>query len=323
MVTEIEKNLVIGIDIGGTGTKIGVVDARGDILARDEGIATRAYSTFDAYIDDVYKAITRLITATDSEGLIRGIGVGAPDSNYYTGNIEHAFNLPWKGVLPLAQMLSKKSGIPVRVTNDANAAAIGEMTYGTAKGMKDFIVLTLGTGVGSGIVINGHLVYGCDGFAGELGHVTMVRGKEGRLCGCGRYGCLEAYCSATGVARTAMEMLEKINEPSLLRNIKEITSRDVYEAARNNDKLAREIFEFTGNMLGEAIADFIAFSSPEAIILFGGLTRAGEYLLSPIKRSVDKNILHTFKGKSKILISQLKDSDAAILGASALAWELN
>lgn len=323
MVTEIEKNLVIGIDIGGTGTKIGVVDARGDILARDEGIATRAYSTFDAYIDDVYKVITRLITATDSEGLIRGIGVGAPDSNYYTGNIEHAFNLPWKGVLPLAQMLSKKSGIPVRVTNDANAAAIGEMTYGTAKGMKDFIVLTLGTGVGSGIVINGHLVYGCDGFAGELGHVTMVRGKEGRLCGCGRYGCLEAYCSATGVARTAMEMLEKINEPSLLRNIKEITSRDVYEAARNNDKLAREIFEFTGNMLGEAIADFIAFSSPEAIILFGGLTRAGEYLLSPIKRSVDKNILHTFKGKSKILISQLKDSDAAILGASALAWELN
>ncbi len=323
MVTEIEKNLVIGIDIGGTGTKIGVVDARGDILARDEGIATRAYSTFDAYIDDVYKAITRLITATDSEGLIRGIGVGAPDSNYYTGNIEHAFNLPWKGVLPLAQMLSKKSGIPVRVTNDANAAAIGEMTYGTAKGMKDFIVLTLGTGVGSGIVINGHLVYGCDGFAGELGHVTMVRGKEGRLCGCGRHGCLEAYCSATGVARTAMEMLEKINEPSLLRNIKEITSRDVYEAARNNDKLAREIFEFTGNMLGEAIADFIAFSSPEAIILFGGLTRAGEYLLSPIKRSVDKNILHTFKGKSKILISQLKDSDAAILGASALAWELN
>lgn len=323
MVTEIEKNLVIGIDIGGTGTKIGVVDARGDILARDEGIATRAYSTFDAYIDDVYKAITRLITATDSEGLIRGIGVGAPDSNYYTGNIEHAFNLPWKGVLPLAQMLSKKSGIPVRVTNDANAAAIGEMTYGTAKGMKDFIVLTLGTGVGSGIVINGHLVYGCDGFAGELGHVTMVRGKEGRLCGCGRHGCLEAYCSATGVARTAMEMLEKINEPSLLRNIKEITSRDVYEAARNNDKLAREIFEFTGNMLGEAIADFIAFSSPEAIILFGGLTRAGEYLLNPIKRSVDKNILHTFKGKSKILISQLKDSDAAILGASALAWELN
>lgn len=321
MVTDVKKNLVIGIDIGGTGTKIGIVDARGEILARDEGIATGSFSTFESYINAIDNVVKRLIKATGSEGLIRGIGVGAPDSNYYTGNIEHAFNLPWKGILPLADMLSKKCGIPVHVTNDANAAAIGEMTYGTAKGMKNFIVITLGTGVGSGIVINGELVYGCDGFAGELGHVTMVRGKEGRKCGCGRRGCLEAYCSATGVARTAHEMLESMNDKSLLRNIKEITSRDVYEAAKNGDKIALEIFDRTGTMLGEAIADFIAFSSPEAVILFGGLSRAGDLLLNPVKRAVDANILHTFKGKAQILISQLRDSDAAILGASALAWE--
>lgn len=321
MVTDVEKNLVIGIDIGGTGTKIGIVDARGEILARDEGIATASYATFEEFVDAMNDVIKRLITATGSEGRIRGVGVGAPDSNFYTGNIEHAFNLPWKGVLPLADMLSRRSGIPVYVTNDANAAAIGEMTYGTAKGMKNFIVITLGTGVGSGIVINGQLVYGCDGFAGELGHVTMVRGNEGRMCGCGRRGCLEAYCSATGVARTAKEMLVSMNEPSMLRDIKEITSRDVYEAARKGDKIALEIFEKTGTMLGEAIADFIAFSSPEAVILFGGLARAGKYLLEPLQKAVDKNILHTFKGKAKILVSKLRDSDAAILGASALAWE--
>lgn len=321
MITNVGKNLVIGVDIGGTGTKIGIVDARGEILARDEGIATGSHPSFESFVDAMNSVIQRLILATGSEGRIRGIGVGAPDSNYYTGNIEHAFNLPWKGILPLSSMLGKKSGIPVRVTNDANAAAIGEMTYGTAKGMKNFIVITLGTGVGSGIVINGQLVYGCDGFAGELGHVTMVRGKEGRLCGCGRRGCLEAYCSATGVARTAKEMLHNLHEPSLLRNIKEITSRDVYEAAVNGDRLAIEIFNRTGTMLGEAIADFIAFSSPEAVILFGGLTRAGNFLLAPVRRAVDENVLHTFKGKTGILISQLKDSDAAILGASALAWE--
>ena len=317
----VEKNRVIGIDIGGTGTKIGIVDARGKILARDESISTNAYPTFEEYINAINEVIGRLIRITDSEGKIRGIGVGAPDNNFYTGNIEHAFNLPWKGVLPLAKMLSERSGIPVRVTNDANAAAIGEMTYGTAKGMKNFIVITLGTGVGSGIVINGELVYGSDGFAGELGHVTMVRGEEGRLCGCGRKGCLEAYCSATGVVRTAKEMLETLDTPSLLRDIKAITSRDVYEAALKGDKIALDVFEYTGKMLGEAIADFVAFSSPEAIILFGGLSRAGNLLLAPLQRSLDRSVLHTFKGKTKIIISQLPDSDAAILGASALAWE--
>lgn len=321
MITDVEKNLVIGIDIGGTGTKIGVVDARGDILARDEGIATGSYRTFDEFVDAMATVIARLVTATGSEGCVRGIGVGAPDSNYYTGNIEHAFNLPWKGVLPLAEKLSKKTGIPVQVTNDANAAAIGEMTYGTAKGMKNFIVITLGTGVGSGIVINGQLVYGCDGFAGELGHVTMVRSENARLCGCGRRGCLEAYCSATGVARTAVEMLQNSNVQNLLRNVDNITSRDVYDAACAGDSIALDVFDKTGTMLGEAFADFIAFSSPEAIILFGGLTRAGNFLLDPVQRAVEKNVLHAFSGKTKILISQLKDSDAAILGASALAWE--
>ena len=317
----VEKNRVIGIDIGGTGTKIGIVDARGKILARDESIATNAYSTFEAYIDAITQVIGHLIKITGSENKVRGIGIGAPDSNFYTGNIEHAFNLPWKGVLPLASMLTERTGIPARVTNDANAAAIGEMTYGTAKGMKNFIVITLGTGVGSGIVINGEVVYGSDGFAGELGHVTMVRGQDGRMCGCGRKGCLEAYCSATGVARTAKEMLDKDSAPSLLRDIKEITSRDVYEAALKGDRTALEVFERTGTMLGEAIADFIAFSSPEAIILFGGLSRAGNLLLAPLQRALEKSVLHTFKGKTKIIFSQLPDSDAAILGASALAWE--
>lgn len=321
MVTDVKKNLVVGIDIGGTGTKIGLVDARGEIIARDEGIATASYSTFEGYINAVASVVKRIIFATGNEGYVRGIGVGAPDSNFYTGNIEHAFNLPWKGVLPLAKMLSEKCNIPVKVTNDANAAAIGEMTYGTAKGMKNFIVITLGTGVGSGIVINGQLVYGSDGFAGELGHVTMVRGDSGRLCGCGRKGCLEAYCSATGVARTAKEILAKSNEESLLRGLNEINSRDVFEAARKGDRVAIDIFERTGTMLGEAIADFIAFSSPEAIILFGGLTRAGDLLLDPVKKAVSRNVLHTFKGKTKILLSYLNDSDAAILGASALAWE--
>lgn len=321
MVTDVEKNLVVGIDIGGTGTKIGIVDARGEILAHDESIATGKYADFETFVDAMNSVVQRLISETGSEGRIRGIGIGAPNANYYEGTIENAPNLPWKGVLNLCEMFSAKAGVPVYATNDANAAAIGEMTYGTAKGMKNFIVITLGTGVGSGIVINGQLVYGCDGFAGELGHVTMVRGKEGRLCGCGRRGCLEAYCSATGVARTAKEVLEKDDTPSTLRDIKNITSKDVFLAAKNGDKIAKEIFDETGKMLGYAFSDFIAFASPEAIILFGGLTKSGEYILDPIKKAVEESVMPVFKGKTQILISQLKDSDAAILGASALAWE--
>ena len=231
--------------------------------------------------------------------------------------------MPWKGVVPLAQMVSEYiGGIPVALTNDANAAAIGEMTYGAARGMKDFIVITLGTGVGSGIVIGGNLVYGHDGFAGELGHV-IVRHNNGRVCGCGRQGCLEAYTSATGVARTAREFLEIRKDESLLRDLDPdvITSKDVYEAAMKNDKMALEIFEFTGNLLGEAFADFVAFSSPEAIILFGGLTKAGDLIMNPVKRSMEKNLLKIYQGKVKLMFSQLKESDAAVLGASALGWE--
>ena len=221
-------------------------------------------------------------------------------------------------------MFSEKLGIPVALTNDANAAAIGEMTYGVARGMKNFIVITLGTGVGSGIVVNGQLVYGCDGFAGELGHVIMVR-ENGRSCGCGRLGCLEAYCSATGVARTAREYLETTDEPSLLRsmNAADITSYDVSVAAGKGDALAQRVYEFTGKMLGEACADFAAFSSPEAFIFFGGLTKAGDLIMNPIKKAYDESVLNIFKGKAKFLVSGLDGSSAAVLGASAVGWDIN
>ena len=255
------------------------------------------------------------------------MGIGAPNANYYTGNIEHAPNLVWgKGVVPLAKMFSERlGGIPVAMTNDANAAAIGEMTYGVARGMKNFIVITLGTGVGSGIVVNGQLVYGHDGFAGELGHVTMVRGEEGRPCGCGRTGCLEAYCSATGVARTAREILEKSTEPSLLRDLKpeDITSLDVSIAAGKGDEIANEIFEFTGKMLGEACCDFAAFSSPEAFIFFGDLVKAGDLIINPIKTAYDAHVQNIFKGKAQFLVSGLDGASAAVLGASAIGWEIN
>ncbi|MDE6022696.1 MAG: ROK family protein, partial [Muribaculaceae bacterium] len=242
---------------------------------------------------------------------------------YYTGEIVNPPNLPWGPVIPLAEKVSEAfGGIPVAVTNDANAAALGEMTYGAARGMKDFIMITLGTGVGSGIVINGQMVYGHDGNAGELGHLVMKR-NNGRMCGCGRTGCLEAYCSATGVARTAREFLEVRQEPSVLRNIdiEDITSKDVYDAAMAGDKIAKEIFEYTGKILGEAFADMVAFSSPQAIILFGGLAKSGELLLKPLKEAFEKNVMPIFRGKTQILISELKESDAAVLGASALGWE--
>ncbi|HBU45713.1 MAG TPA: glucokinase, partial [Porphyromonadaceae bacterium] len=255
---------------------------------------------------------------------IKGIGAGTPNGNYFTGSIEFAPNLRWKGVIPFAQMLEDRVGIPVALTNDANAAAIGEMTYGAARGMKDFIVITLGTGVGSGIVVNGQMVYGHDGFAGELGHVIMRR-TNGRVCGCGRSGCLEAYTSATGVARTAREYLELQHDAKTqLRNIPidDITSKDVFDAAMAGDEMAKEIFRFTGEMLGEAFADFVAFSSPEAIILFGGLAKAGDLIMNPIRESMERNLLPIFKNKVKLIFSELKESDAAVLGASALGWEV-
>ena len=317
-----EKPYVVGIDIGGTNTVFGVVDARGTVLYSGS-IKTGKYAEIDEYVSALGQGLTQIIDQVGGPEKIKGIGVGAPNGNYFNGCIEFAPNLPWKGKIPLAQLISEKvGGIPVALTNDAHAAAIGEMTYGAARGMKDFIVITLGTGVGSGIVINGQLVYGHDGFAGELGHVIVRR--NGRQCGCGRQGCLEAYTSATGVARTAREFMEIRKEDSVLREIDpaDITSKDVYDAAMKNDKLALEIFEMTGKMLGEAFADFVAFSSPEAIILFGGLTKAGDLIMDPVKRAMDANMLKVYEGKTKLLVSQLKESDAAVLGASALGWEV-
>ena len=318
-----EQDLVIGIDIGGQTTKCGIVDARGTVLSQTV-IRSDNFTEVDPYIAELAEALNRLIAEAGAEGRIRGIGVGAPNGNYYTGTIEYAPNLKWGGarVIPFAKLLSEQmNGIPVSLTNDANAAAVGEMTYGAARGMKNFIMITLGTGVGSGIVINGEVVYGHDGFAGELGHTCAVR-HNGRACGCGKNGCLEAYASATGVARTAREWLEMTDEPSELRSLDKITSKDVYEAAKDGDKLAIRIFEFTGRILGEKFADFIEFSAPEAIVLFGGLARAKEFLTEPIQKAMDENVLPLWRGKVKLVFSQLKESDAAILGASALAWEL-
>lgn len=316
------KPYVLGVDVGGTNTVFGIVDARGQVIASDS-IKTKKHAEFDDYVAELHDNVMRLLKANDAEDKIQGIGIGAPNANYYTGEIVNPPNLPWGPVIPLAEKVSEAfGGIPVAVTNDANAAALGEMTYGAARGMKDFIMITLGTGVGSGIVINGNMVYGYDGNAGELGHLVMKR-NNGRMCGCGRTGCLEAYCSATGVARTAREFLEIRQEPSLLRNldIEDITSKDVYDAAMAGDKLAKDIFDYTGNILGEAFADMITFSSPQAIILFGGLAKSGDLLLNPIKESLDKNVMPIFRGKTQILVSQLKESDAAVLGASALGWE--
>ena len=316
------SSFVVGIDVGGQTSKIGVVDARGTVLAQTV-IRTDTYDTVEPYIAELAEAVRKVIAEAGAEGKVRGIGVGAPNGNYYTGTIEAAPNLAWgRTRVEFAKLLSEAmGGLPVALTNDANAAAVGEMTYGAARGMKNFIMITLGTGVGSGIVINGEVVYGHDGFAGELGHTTAVR-ANGRACGCGRTGCLEAYASATGVARTAREWLELSDEPSLLRGLETIASKDVYEAAKEGDKLALKVFEFTGKILGRSLADFIAFSAPEAIVLFGGLARAKEFLTEPILEAMNGNVLNLWKNKVELVYSQLKESDAAILGASALAWEL-
>lgn len=317
-----EKPYVIGIDMGGTNTVFGLVDARGNVVASDS-IKTGKHSKIEDYINELHAEISRLIESNDAKGKVNGIGIGAPNGNYYTGMIEGAPNLPWPCPIPLAEMVTEKFGIECRVTNDANAAGVGEMTYGAARGMKDFIMITLGTGVGSGIVVNGQMVYGHDGFAGELGHVIMKR-NNGRMCGCGRTGCLEAYCSATGVARTAREFLEIRTDESKLRDldIASITSKDVYDAAMAGDQLAKEIFNYTGTILGEALADFTAFSSPEAFVIFGGLAKSGDLILKPIKEAFDKNVLPIYRGKVKILFSEMKEADAAVLGASALGWEI-
>lgn len=320
MKSELKPN-VVGIDIGGTNSVFGIVDAQGNVLASNS-IKTQAYPVLEEYINALGNGILDLIAKNGGIEKIKGIGVGAPNANYYTGNIEHAANLPWKGIVPFAKLLSEKVGVPVTLTNDANAAAIGEMKYGAARGMRDFIMITLGTGVGSGVVANGQLIYGHDGNAGELGHVIVRR--DGRTCGCGNKGCLETYTSATGVARTAREMLQnRAGEDSLLRKIDldKITSKDVFDAAMADNAIAKDIFAFTGQILGEALADFVKFSSPEAFVLFGGLAKAGDLLLNPLKKAMDDNLMAVFKGKVKVLFSEMKDADAAVLGASALAWD--
>ena len=322
----IQKPYVIGLDLGGTNSVFGIVDARGDIKATT-AIKTGGHATPESYVDACMEVLLPVIEQVGGLDKIKAMGIGAPNGNYYNGTIEFAPNLPWAhdNVVPLAQMFSERLGsIPVGLTNDANAAAMGEMVYGVARGMKDFIVITLGTGVGSGIVVNGQVLYGHDGFAGELGHVTMVRGAEGRLCGCGRTGCLETYCSATGVARTARELLQNTDRTSLLRELDtdSITSLDVSIAAEKGDELAKEIYDFTGKMLGEACADFAAFSSPEAFIFFGGMTKAGELIMKPIREAYEAHVMKPFRSKAQFLVSGLDGASAAVLGASAIGWEL-
>jgi glucokinase len=314
--------LAIGIDIGGTGTKFGIVDRNGNVLFSNE-ISTRGHEQVESFIDALHDSLQPLIEKAGGPGRMRGIGLGAPNGNYYTGTVEYAPNLPWKGIIPLAKLIQNKFQLPTILTNDANAAAIGEMMYGAAKGMKDFIMITLGTGVGSGIVANGQLILGHDGFAGELGHTIII--PDGRRHeGTGKYGSLESYASATGVTYTALEMLQKSKEKSILRNTpkEKIDSKAVYEAAIAGDKLALEVFAYTGKILGMALANFVMFSSPEAIVLFGGLTKAGDLILKPTREHMEANLIQVFQNKVKFLISHLKESDAAILGASALVWDL-
>ena len=310
----------IGVDIGGQTAKIGLVRSDGFIAGR-RVIPTNTYGTdASAFIRDLAFEIKDLLLNC-GEPVLQGVGMGAPNGNYFSGCIENASNIQWAAEtsVPIATLLSEAlGGIKVTLTNDANAAAMGEMEYGAARGMKDFIVITLGTGLGSGIVCNGHLVYGHDGLAGELGHVCVKEG--GRKCGCGKKGCLETYASATGVAITAAEMLKKSDVPSLLRAIETPKSKDVGEAAQQGDELAQKVLEYTGTVLGKALANFVAFSSPEAIILFGGLTKAGELLRAPVVKAMEDSLMPIWKGKIKVLFSPLSGSDAAILGASALAW---
>lgn len=316
------KSLVIGLDLGGTNSVFGVVDSKGEIIATTS-IKTQSYPSVDQYIMESVKAIKQIAEQVGGMEKIRAMGIGAPCGNYYKGTIEHAANLVWaKGIVPLANMFVNELGIPVVVTNDAKAAAMGEMKYGVAVGMNNFVELTLGTGVGSGIVANGQLIYGFDGFAGELGH--MIVEPDGRPCGCGRKGCLETYCSATGVVRTAIAMLEESSEATSLRDIAtdKLTSYEVYKAAMAGDAMAQEVFKQTGRRIGIACANIATFLSPEAFIFFGGLAQAGELLLRPIEEAYNENVLSLYKGKARFLMSGLDGAKAAILGASAIAWDL-
>jgi glucokinase len=310
------QSLAIGIDIGGTNTAYGIVNRRGEIVGQGS-MSTKGFPTVNDFIDELSRRLQPLMETAGQDD-IKGIGVGAPNGNYYTGEIFYAPNLEWTGVIPLANLLEASLGLKTTVTNDANAAAIGEMTYGAAKGMNDFIIVTLGTGVGSGFVANGQLVYGHDGFAGELGHVIAVR--DGRLCACGRKGCLETYTSASGIVRTAEEWIKERGRKSLLLHATKLGGKAIADAAEKGDELAKEIFEYTGKILGQTLADAIAITSPQAIILFGGLAKSGDILFEPTKRHMEASLLRIYKDKVALLPSALPDSDAAILGASALVW---
>jgi glucokinase len=316
------QQFAIGIDIGGTGTKYGIVNHRGEISHKGNDIPTNAFARVEDFADALYEAMRPSIDEVGKDH-IKGIGIGAPNGNYYNGTIEYAPNLHWRGIIPLTKLITEKFGFPSSLTNDANAAAVGEMMYGAAKGMKDFITITLGTGVGSGIVANGHLIYGHDGFAGELGH-TIIRHGGRKHWSTSLNGSLEAYASATGIAITAKELLQQSEQPSLLRDyeLDEINSKIVYECAIKGDEISKNVYRFTGQILGEALANFVMFSSPEAIILFGGVIKAGDLILQPTKEHMEKNLLPIFQNKVKLIFSELKEADAAILGASALVWEM-
>lgn len=321
--TPASQQLAIGIDIGGTNSTFGLVDHRGEIKYRG-AISTSKYDNVTEYIDALYDAVAPAIDQVGGVKMIHGIGVGAPNGNYYKGTIEYAPNLKWKGIVPLAELITEKFNVPCALTNDANAAAVGEMMYGAAKGMKDFIMITLGTGVGSGIVSNGQLVLGHDGFAGELGHTIIIPGGRTHW-GTNMEGSLETYCSATGVRLTAIELLNKYaDEKSLLRNYQEseLDSRIVFECAEKGDRIANEVYLFTGEVLGKALANFVMFSSPEAIILFGGLCKAGDLILRPTRQHMENNVLPIYQDKVKLIFSELKEADSAVLGASALVWEI-
>lgn len=316
-----KKPYVIGLDLGGTNSVFGIVDKDAKII-KSVSIPTTGHGTVEKYVKACVDVLLPLIAEVGGIDKIKAMGIGAPNGNYYSGCIEDAPNLEWRGNIPLAKMFNEALGIPVVMTNDANAAALGEMAYGAARGMKNFIEITLGTGVGSGVVVNGQLVYGHDGFAGELGHVIVE--KNGRECGCGRRGCLECYCSGTGIARSAIEKLAVTKRPSVLREMlsSKLEAKDVAIAAASGDELALEILADTGRRLGEACANFAAFSSPEAFIFFGGPTKAGELLMSHVRNAYDENVLFVYKGKAKLILSELDGASAAVLGASALGWEL-
>ncbi|MGI9650511.1 ROK family protein [Chryseobacterium sp. RLHN22] len=320
-VVDLSKQVALGIDIGGTNTKFGLVNHRGEILTKGS-LPTDQYNTPEAFVDALFEQIQPLIDK-HCEGGIEGIGVGAPNANYYRGTIELAPNLPWKGVINFADIMKAKFNSPCKMTNDANAAALGEMMYGAARGMKDFIMITLGTGVGSGIVSGGHLTYGHDGFAGELGH-TIVKPGGRKHWSTGSEGSLEAYASATGIAITAKKMRAEFPD-SMLNQFPEdaINSKTVHECALKGDPVAIEVFRYTGQKLGEALANFVMFSSPEAILLFGGVIKAGDFILKPAKLHMERNLLPIFRNKVRLVFSELDEADAAILGASALVWENN